>query len=116
MDNLRKGLPTLEQGLYTISTDVHKIQQHLPGGVTDVGFVAPTLSDSNTLSNIDQHTDVGDNGPHLNHILSVVNSIQSSIPDFQRDLQQMQADMARIQRYQDTPLMSEPTTSDSTDG
>jgi len=114
MDNLKSGLPTLEQGLYTISTDIHKIQQHLPGGVTDTGF-QPTLSDPATIANIDQHTDVGDNGPHLNHILTVVNSIQQSIPDFQKDLQQMQADMARIQRYQGTPLMSEPTTSDSTD-
>jgi len=113
MDNLQSGLPTLEQGLYTISTDIHKIQQHLPGGVTDPGF-QPTLSDPNTISNIDQHTDVGDNGPHLNHILTVVNSIQQSIPDFQKDLQQMKSDMARIRRYQGTPLMSEPTTAEDT--
>jgi len=114
MENLKNGLPALEQGLYTISTDVHKIQQHLPGGVTDSGFT-PILSDPATIANIDQHTDVGDNGPHLSHILTVVNSIQQSIPDFQRDLQQMQADMSRIQRYQDGGLMSEPVTSDSTD-
>jgi hypothetical protein len=119
LDNLKTGLPTLEQGLFTISTDIHKIQAHLPGGVTDSDAWPTTgdqvLSDVGTLNNIAQHTDVGGSGPHLNHILTVVNSIQHSIPDFQRDLQQMQSDMARIQRYHETSLMSEPTTSDSTD-
>jgi hypothetical protein len=113
LDSMKSGLPQLEQGLYTIQTDVQKIQAKLPGGVTGGSWPGPndeTLSDKGTLDNIAQHTDVGDNGPHLNHILTVVNSIQHSIPEFQRDLAAMQSDMGRVNRYY---VMSTPVTSDS---
>jgi len=114
LDSLRSGLPTLEQGLYTIQTDIQKIQTHLPGGATEDNWPSPNdapMTDPATLNNIAQHTDVGASGPHLNHILTIIKSIQSSLPEYQKDMQQLQADLSRCSRYEPS-LMSEPSTSD----
>jgi len=115
-DSLKTGLPTLEQGLYTIQTDIQKIQSRLPGGVSSQeSWPGPNdtpMTDQGTLSNIAQHSDFGANGPHLNHILTVVKSIQSSLPEYQKDLKQLQADLSRCSRYEPS-LMSEPTTTDA---
>jgi len=111
---LKTGLPTLEQGLYSIQTDIHKIQTHLPGGATqDDSWPAgeTPMTNEGTLNNIADHTDVGTNGPHLNHIMTIIKSIQSSLPEYQKDMQQLQADLARCARYE-PQLMSEPTTTD----
>jgi len=111
LDSLRTGLPTLEQGLYTIQTDISKIQAHLPGGAgTEDSWPSgySTMSDEGTLNNIADHTDVGVNGPHLNHIMTIIKSIQSTLPDYQKDMKQLQRDLARCA----PPLMSEPATSE----
>jgi len=111
LDSLKTGLPTLEQGLYTIQTDISKIQAHLPGAGTEDNWPSSTdspMSDEGTLNNIAQHTDVGANGPHLNHIMTIIKSIQSTLPEYQRDMKQLQRDLARCE----PPLMSEPETSE----
>jgi len=111
LDSLKTGLPTLEQGLYTIQTDISKIQAHLPGGAgtQDSWPEGDTpLSDEGTLNNIADHTDVGANGPHLNHIMAIIKEIQSTLPAYQRDMKQLQRDLARCE----PPLMSEPETSE----
>jgi len=116
LNALNSGLPTLEQGLYTIQTDIQKIQSHLPGGIPSSSDSWPNpgdtpLSDQGTLNNIADHSDVGTNGPHLNHILTVVKSIQGSLPEYQKDLKQLQLDLSRCGHHQ-PDLMSEPTTTD----
>jgi len=110
LDSLKTGLPTLEQGLYTIQTDISKIQSHLPGGGTQDSWPSSDtpMSDQGTLTNIALHTDVGVNGPHLNHIMTIIKSLQSSLPEYQRDMKQLQRDLARCE----PPLMSEPATSE----
>jgi len=69
------------------------------------------MTDQGTLNNIAQHTDFGANGPHLNHILTIIKSIQSSLPEYQKAMKQLQTDLGRCSRYEPS-LMSEPSTSD----
>jgi len=115
LDSLKTGLPTLEQGLYAIQTDIRKIQSHLPGGAgAEDNWPGPNdtpMTDSATLNNIAQHTDFGVNGPHLNHILSVIKTIQSSLPEYQKDMKQLQNDLSRCS-HGESSLMSEPATSE----
>jgi len=103
LNSLSEGLPALEQGLYSISTDVHKIQERMPNGVVDANPWPAEgdtkLSDEETLNNIAHHSDNGAHGPHLNHILDVVNSLQRSLPQLHQSVNQLKADMARINRY-----------------